>query len=504
MTIPHHDWIAHHAAYAPESLAQVDLHSGRRFTYRQMHERVQRLASFLRNQCGVRKGDRVATLCHNSTDGFEILFAAQRAGAIELPLNWRLAVPELEFILKDAEPVALIYSEEFAPQVEALRGRLSIPHLILKREGEPSDYEAAIDAGIDPFEPEAATLDDVWMLIYTSGTTGRPKGAQLTYGNHFFNDVNAAMKAELTVRSHCLVYLPLFHVGGICVYAIPLFHFGGTVTVMRQFDAARALALLADPASGITHAFGVPTNFLFMSQLPAFADARFDHLVTVGVGGAPSPLALLELCASKGMPLTQAWGMTETATLGTFLSKEMALAKIGSSGQPVLHAALRIVDGEGTDVGAGVVGELLIKGPTITPGYWRREEVNKVALADGWLRTGDAAYVDADGYYFIVDRWKDMFISGGENVYPAEVEDAIYRLEGVGECAVIGVADERWGQVGRAFVVVKPGAALDEAGVLGHCLANLARYKVPKSVRFVAELPHNATGKILKHELPRD
>ncbi len=504
MDVLQYDWIAHHASYAPDSLAQEDLHSGRRFTYRQMHERVGRLAAHLQKSLGVVAEDRVATLCHNSTDGFEMLFACQRIGAIELPLNWRLAVPELEFIVNDAQPRVLIYSEEFAAQALKLRELCGIPHLILKRDGQDSDYERAIAAAAAAPTPVPRRLDDVWVLMYTSGTTGRPKGAQLTYGAHLFNSVNATMKAELTRRSNALVFLPQFHVGGICVYAIPCFHLGGTVTVMRQFDAEACLRLLADPASGVSHTFGVPTNFLFMSQLPGFAAARFDHLVSVGIGGAPSPLALLQLYAGKGLLFQQGWGMTETCTLGTLLSKERALDKIGSSGQQVLHTSLRIVDAEGRDLPAGQVGELLIKGPTITPGYWQRPEANRASLVDGWLKTGDAAYVDDEGFYYIVDRWKDMFISGGENVYPAEVEDAIYRLSGVAECAVIGVADEKWGEVGRAFVVAREGSNLTEAAVVEHCAANLARFKVPKSVRFLPELPHNATGKVTKHALPRD
>lgn len=312
------------------------------------------------------------------------------------------------------------------------------------------------------------------------------------------------MKTQLTSSSTGLTYLPQFHVGGICLYAIPLFHLGGAVMVMRQFDPQACFDLLSRPESGVTHTFGVPTNFLMMSQLPEFESARFDHLVSVGIGGAPSPVALLRRYAEKGVLFQQGWGMTETCTIGTLLSKARALDKIGSSGQQIAHGDLKIVDPQGQTLPAGQVGELLMKGPTITPGYWRRPEVNQTALADGWLRTGDAAYVDEEGFYFIVDRYKDMYISGGENVYPAEVEDVIYQLPGIAEAAVIGVADERWGEVGRAFIVLKPDALLSEDAIVEHCTRNLARYKVPRSIRFMRELPHNATGKVTKHELPRD
>jgi fatty-acyl-CoA synthase len=504
MDVQQYDWIAHHASYAPDSLAQQDLHSGRSFTYSQMHRRVEALAGFLQTDAGVQPGDRVATLCHNSTDNNEIIFAAPRIGAIHLPLNWRLAVPELEFILNDAEPRVLFYSEEFSEQAAELKRRCKIPVTLLKRDGADSDYERAIAANRALGQRHRPRHDDVWVLMYTSGTTGRPKGAQITYGAQFFNAVNATMKTDLTSRSKGLTYLPQFHVGGICLYAMPCFHLGAPLVIMRQFDPQHALDLLGNPASGITHVFGVPTNFLFMSQLPGFEAARFDHLVSVGIGGAASPLSLLKLYADKGVLFQQGWGMTETCTIGTLLSKTRALDKIGSSGQQVLHAELKIVDDQGRDLPPNQTGELLIKGPTVTPGYWRRPEANKTTLVDGWLHTGDAAYVDDEGFYYIVDRWKDMFISGGENVYPAEVEDTLYRLPQVAEAAVIGIADEKWGEVGRAFIVLKEGAMLNIDDVLEHCGRNLARFKVPKTVRFVKELPHNATGKVTKHALPRD
>lgn len=504
MSTPQYDWIAHHASYAPDSLAQHDLHSGRRFTYRQMHERVQALAGWLQTDAAVAPGDRVATLCHNSTDNNEILLSAPRTGAIHLPLNWRLTVPELEFILRDAEPRVLIHSDEFTEQAFELQRRCNIPLLLARKDGSPSAYEAAIAAKRPLRQPARPKLEDVWVLMYTSGTTGKPKGAQLTYQAHLFNCINATMKTQLTSNSVGLTYLPQFHVGGICLYAIPLFHLGGSVRVMRQFDPQMAFEQLSRPEEGITHTFGVPTNFLLISQLPGFESARFDHLVSVGIGGAPSPLSLLETWAQHGVLFQHGWGMTETCTIGTMLSRERALDKIGSAGQAVLHGELKIIDVEGRELPPGQTGELLMKGPTITPGYWRRPEVNAKALEGGWLRTGDAAYVDEEGFYFIVDRYKDMYISGGENVYPAEVEDVLYRLEGIAEAAVIGVADERWGEVGRAFIVLKPDALLDEAAILAHCSANLARYKVPRTVRFMKELPHNATGKVTKHELPRD
>jgi fatty-acyl-CoA synthase len=272
--------------------------------------------------------------------------------------------------------------------------------------------------------------------------------------------------------------------------------------VLREFDPGRTLGYLADPSLGITHTLGVPANFLFMSQLADFESADFSHVEIAGVGGAPCAVSILETWADKGVPLQQAFGMTETSPVVMVLNPEDAVRKAGSSGKPVLHTEVRLVDEAGRDVTEpDTVGEIWVKGPNVTPGYWNREAETAEAIRDGWLRTGDAATCDAEGFYTIVDRWKDMYISGGENVYPAEVENVIYQMPEIAEVAVIGVPDERWGEVGEAVVVLKEGERLGEADVLRFCDGKLARYKQPKSARFIAELPRNATGKVLKREL---
>ena len=252
---------------------------------------------------------------------------------------------------------------------------------------------------------------------------------------------------------------------------------------------------------GITHFLGVPANWLFMSQAPAFAEVSFPSLVAAGVGGSPTPAELIKVWLDKGVPLQQAYGMTETSPLVLALSKEDAARKIGSAGLPVMYTECRIVDEIGADVAPGAVGELWVRGPNVTPGYWNRPEASAEVFTGEWLHTGDAARSDEDGYFYIVDRWKDMYISGGENVYPAEVENVLYDLAGVAEAAVIGVPDDRWVEVGKAFVVARPGATVTEQDVVRHCTDRLARFKVPRSVVFLDELPHNATGKIQKHEL---
>jgi fatty-acyl-CoA synthase len=507
--IPVEDWIAHHARFSPGAEAVHDLASGRRFTYAQFDERITRAALWLARDFGVRRGDRVAVLCMNDTDVFELQFACRRLGAIFLPLNWRLAVPELEFIAKDAGPVVLIHGVEFADAALQVARLAGVSHTADLANGKPSAYEAGIASALTTgkggrLDPPALDLADIWTIMYTSGTTGRPKGAEITYQMCVFNAVQCAMTIGLTANTRNLVLLPTFHTGGLNVYANPTFHTGGCNVVMRSFDPGLFLRLLSDRALGLTHLLGVPTNFLMLAQEPGFAAADFSHIACIGVGGAAAPLALIEEYGRKGIKLQQGWGMTETGPLGLLLSGEMALAKVGSSGLPPLYVRLKICDPDGNEVKQGETGELMIRGPTVTPGYWNRPEANATSFtADGWFHTGDAARQDEDGYYYIVDRWKDMFISGGENVYPVEVENVIYQLDGVLENAVVGVPHEKWGEVGRAFVVLKAGANLDEAAVIEHCGGQLARYKVPKEVRFIDGLPHNATGKVLKHQLPR-
>jgi fatty-acyl-CoA synthase len=298
-----------------------------------------------------------------------------------------------------------------------------------------------------------------------------------------------------------LCVLPLFHTGGLNCYTNPMLHAGGTVLVMQTFDPAETLRLIGDANIGLTHFFGVPSIYQFLAQHPAFKDTDFSRIQIAGVGGAPMPVPLLKAWQGRGLALMQGYGMTETSPSVLALDPEDAARKAGSCGKKVLHAECRIVDAEGRDVKPGEMGELWVKGPNITPGYWNRPEANKSSFTDGWLHTGDAARQDEEGFYYIVDRTKDMYISGGENVYPAEVEDVLYQLPQVVEAAVIGAPDDTWGETGLAIVAIKPGDTLSEADVIAHCRARLARFKCPQRVAFVEALPRNATGKVHKPTL---
>jgi fatty-acyl-CoA synthase len=497
-----YDWVAHHAARAPNAPALADLATQRRFTYADLHRRADRLAAHLRHACNVRPGDRVAMLSPNCTEFFEVEFATARAGAIVLPLNWRLTPHELGFIVGDAAPTVLIHDASFAEVAAQLRDRCKVAHLIELDAGDPaSAYERAIAAATDEFQPVAARHDDACMVMYTSGTTGLPKGALITHAMQFWNCANLSFPARITRRSVCLTILPLFHTGGLNCYANPILHAGGCVLVMRAFDPGETLRLIGDRSAGVTHFFGVPTNYQVLRDHPLFAETDVSRLSCSGVGAAPMPLALLRDWAEKGLALSQGYGMTETSPTTLVLDPEDAVRKAGSAGRPALHTEVRIVDPDGRDVPPGVVGELWTRGPNITPGYWNRPDANAASFTDGWLHTGDAARMDDEGFVTIVDRWKDMYISGGENVYPAEVENAIGDLPEVAEAGVIGVADARWGEVGKAFVVLRPGRTLAAEAVLAHCRTRLARFKQPVHVEFIEALPRNAGGKILKREL---
>jgi fatty-acyl-CoA synthase len=495
-TIPYYDWIAHHAGRRPTRLAIHDLQTNRKFTYAELDARTDRLAAALAGM-GIGKGDRVALLAPNCAEYFELQFACGRLGAIMLPLNWRLTVPELEYILGDSSPKLLIHDRSFAEQAKALaKNRLEIDH-----DAPDSAYEGALaGAGKTP-APVPLSHDDIGMVMYTSGTTGHPKGAIITHGMVFWNCVNLGIPALITPETVQLVVLPLFHTGGLNCYANPVLHAGGTLLIMRTFDPGLALDYISDPAYGITHFFAVPAPYQFMMQHPKFQGADLSRLHIAGVGGAPCALTILETWTARGVPLVQGWGMTETSPAGTMLDAADAIRKLGSAGRAMMHTAIRIVDDEGRDVAAGGIGELLIKGPNITPGYWNNPDATNKSFTDGWLHTGDAARQDEEGFVYIVDRWKDMYISGGENVYPAEVENVLFQLPQVADAAIIGVPNERWGEVGMAIIVRKQDQPLAEGEVIHHCLGRLAKFKVPQSVAFVDALPRNATGKVLKREL---
>ena len=498
MATNYFDWLDYHQDRQPDKLALHDLDTGIKRTYRTLNDRASKLAATLQSQ-GVESGDRVAILAHNCPEFFEAQFACFKIGAIFVPLNWRLTLPELTFIANDCQPKVLISDEYVGELASQLVDACSIGgHLHISEDG---SYETSIaDAG--DYTRVRTTHDDVCAIMYTSGTTGHPKGAMITHGTLFINVVNFGIPASINKDTVQLVVLPLFHTGGLNCYGNPVIHCGGTLLMRREFNPQLALEAIGDPKLGVTHFFAVPAPYQFMMQHPDFASTDLSRLQVAGVGGAPCAESILQAWIDRGVDLAQVWGMTETGPAGISLEPSEALTKLGSSGKPLLHTEVKIVADDGSEITGEGVGELLIRGPNVTPGYWNRPDATEDSFVDGWLKTGDAARRDSDGYYYIVDRWKDMYISGGENVYPAEVENVLYQLTAIAETAVIGEPSDRWGETGLALVVLKPGEALDDAQIVEHCLKQLAKFKIPQRVVFRDQpLPRNATGKVLKRVL---
>ncbi len=506
------DWLAFHADRTPDKLAAIDQATGRRFTYAELNERTTRLATFLREAWDVQTGDRVAILAKNCVEFFEFQFACAKLGAMMLPLNWRLAVPELLFILNDAEAKGIVYDAAFAEHIPALRDG-STAKLLLRLDfgAPPVDDSLAYEDALARYAPNvvmspAISHNTPMTIMYTAGTTGLPKGVLITHGMTFWNMVNITTPTGLSYNTVHYAVLPLFHTGGLNLYANPVFHHGGTNIIAREYDPGLTLKTLTDPELGVTHFFGVPAIYLFLSQHPDFEKADLSHIQSWGCGGAPMPAALLKTYADKGYIVQLGFGMTETSPTVFLIDRRRALVKPTSVGRPLLHTRVRVVDENRQDVPIGAIGEVIVGGENITPGYWRRDEANaKTFFTDEygvrWVHSGDAGIMDDDGCIYIVDRYKDMYISGGENVYPAEVEQVLFNIEGVADVAVIGVPHERWGETGMAIVVKKPNAELTAEQVIAHARQHLAKFKVPSHVVFVESLPRNAAGKVLKRTL---
>ncbi|OIO87880.1 MAG: long-chain fatty acid--CoA ligase [Anaerolineae bacterium CG2_30_64_16] len=506
------DWLGRRNNLTPHKVALIDTISGRKITYRAWFQQMNRTAHFLADALGVVKGDRVAVLAANSVEYLDTWLALGVLGGIMQNLNWRLAVPELERVLLDAAPKVLIYSGEFAGQVNALRGRLSsIQHYVaLDTQADATDRPFSEREAYPDTPPPSVELswDDPWVLCYTGGTTGLPKGAVLTHGCMTANSVNTVVSWGLTSDDVAPLISPLFHTGGLNVYTLPLVHVGGTTVVTRGWDTDQILDLV--DARTITLFFAVPAMFVMMQAHPRWDRTDFSHLKYVINGGAPCPMPVFEKWWAKGVPFKTGYGLTEAGPNTFWLPPEDVQRKPGSVGHPLFHVDVTIVDPQtGQPCGPDEVGELLIRGPHVCAGYWRNPAATAEtfrptrAHPDGptWLHTGDLARCDAEGYYYIVGRSKDMIISGGENIYPAEVESVMHAHPAVAAAALIGVPDEKWGEVGRAVVVLKPGETLSADDLLAYLREHLARYKVPKSVAFVAELPLTAAGKVDKKAL---
>ncbi|GAB2611519.1 long-chain fatty acid--CoA ligase [Streptomyces capparidis] len=482
-------WPARRARKSPHRTALV--HRGAEHTYADLHERTARLARALR-AAGVGRGDRVAYLGPNHPSFLEALFAAGALGAVFVPLNARLTGVEVGHQLADCGARALLC----APSHTAVAEAADAPGTTVRLPAGGGAYEELLASA--PAEPldEPVALDDPAVIMYTSGTTGQPKGAVLTHGNLTWNACNVLVDTDLTGDEVALVAAPLFHIAGLGMLTLPVLLKGGACVLAGAFDAGAALELVE--RHRVTFMFGVPTMYEQIARHPRWPEADLSSLRILTCGGSPVPLPLIAAYQARGLTFLQGYGMTEAAPGVLFLDAAHAVSKAGSAGVPHFFTDVRVAGPGLAPVAAGGTGEVLVRGPNVMRGYWGRPEETAEAFAEGWFRSGDVARVDADGYVTIVDRGKDVIISGGENVYPAEVEHALLAHPDIAECAVIGVPDETWGEVGRAVVVPREGAALDVGEVLARLAGRLAKYKIPKSVVIADALPRTASGKLLK------
>ncbi len=493
------DWLERWALYRPDAVALQDADTGVRYTYAQAAAVVNRTARILGDELGVRPGDRFAVLSTNELEYVLLLFAAQKLGAILVPLNFRLAPRELEWILTDSDPSLLVVQRQFDDVV----GRIAADALPRKRiafDGPGGLIERMRDpARSCEHVPQVAGLETPCLILYTAGTTGRPKGAVLTPGVICWNSINTMLRLDLLPTDVALTFMPLFHTGGWNVLTTPLLHRGARVVFLKKFDADRVLEV--SDAEGVTILFGLPTIMDMLYRSPRFATAQLAKVRYAIVGGEPMPLPLIQAWHARGIPIRQGYGLTEFGPNDFSLQEEHAARKIGSIGYPNFYVDARVVDDDDRDVPDDTVGELVLRGPSCMQGYWRNPQATAEAIRDGWFHTGDLVRRDAEGFYFVVGRKKDMYKSGGENVYPVEVETFLRTHPRIQAVAVIGVPDEKWGEVGLACVVPKEGETLSADDVVAFCQGNLARFKIPKHVRFLPALPLGDSGKVLKREL---
>ncbi|MBU4465930.1 MAG: long-chain fatty acid--CoA ligase, partial [Actinobacteria bacterium] len=452
---------------------------------------------------GIRKGDSIAFLGENSPEFLVTLFGCAQLGAVFVPINTRLAPPEVLHVLADSRARALIHDQEFTERITAPASAVGISHVIQTGEstdaGAPGLTRLLRETGGGHFDTEV-TLEDPAAIIYTSGTTGRAKGAVLTHQNLTWVALNCLVDYDIVSTDVALMISPLFHVASLGMGALPIMLKGATIVLEKGFEPGRALALIEE--HGVTMLSGVPTTYQLLADHPDWASTDLSTLAKLTCGGSAVPTRILNAYEERGLSFSQGYGMTETSPGATSLAPAMTRAKQGSVGLAHFFTDVRIADEHGAMVPRGTVGEIEISGPNVFPGYLNLPDATAAAFSpDGWFRSGDIGYLDADGYLYISDRLKDMIISGGENIYPAEIENLINDIEGVTGVAVIGVADPQWGEVPWAVLTVRGDASITTESVRAHLDGKLARYKLPKRVVVIDEMPRTASGKIRKADL---
>lgn len=491
------DWIARWAQYTPNRLMLREYNTNRQWTYSDFDNRVNVFANYLRDELKISKGDRVAVYSKNNAEYVLFLFACIKLGAILAPLNFRLTSNELDILIQDAEPKLFIYEKEFKEQVEKLK---SLKRNVVKVELETfskflNDKQLSME-----FEYKHCIEEiDPVMILYTAGTTGLSKGAIITHKMLFWNSINTSLRLDLTSQDHTQSFAPFFHTGGWNVLFIPFVHHGASHTLLTKFDADLVLQLMEKEKTTIL--FGVPTMLQMMAESEYFNKVDLSSVRYAIVGGAPMPIPLINKWHEKGVFIRQGYGLTEVGPNCFSLHQDDAIKKKGSIGFPNFYVEAKIIDEKGNELGPNEVGELWLKSPVVSPGYWRKDKESQETITEGWFHTGDMVRKDEEDFFYVVDRKKNMYISGGENVYPAEIEKCLYKIDFVKEVAVIGVPDEKWGEVGKAFVVLHENKNITSDELTKFCKTQLAKYKIPKYFDLINELPKNEAGKIDKKKL---
>ncbi len=494
------DWVGNWALTTPNKTALKEAETGRTLSYSEWNNQANTVVHYF-SSIGLKKGDRIAILAENCLEYFILFSVCQKMGTILVPLNYRLTSAEINYLLNNASPDLLIVEDKFSQLAAATEYYSKLKHCISLTVFTAYCTPSETDLSKVQY-PEAVSMDDSLFIIYTSGTTGHPKGALYTHKMLFWNSINTTLRMDNTSESRSLVCMPLFHTGGWNVIGTPFIHRGAFICVQKTFDPALTLQLMQDEKISIFMA--VPTMLKILADQPDFANADLSSVEYFMVGGEALPIPLIELWDKKGIPIRQGFGMTEAGPSLTSLHQNDAIRKIGSIGTPNFYVQIKIVDENGMEVGVNETGEMLVKGDMVLPGYWNNPEASKEAFTDGWFHTGDILLKDEEGFLYVKDRKKNMFISGGENVYPAEIEKYIYTHSQIAEVAVVAMKDERWGEVGHAYVVLKENTPLTAAEIIEYCKKGLAKFKIPKAITFLNELPKNAAGKIDKKLLTRN
>jgi len=493
------DWLARWSAYNPDKVAVSEYETGNDLTYAQLDLLGNSFSRLFTADFRLKKGDRIAILAENCLEYIYLLAMAQKTGIILVPLNYRLTSREIEFLLTDSEPAVLITEDKFLDKVkdtvvfQQIARKLSLAEVIEARE------KVLASRNIQEFSPLAVSQDDAALIIYTSGTTAFPKGSVYTHGMMFWNSINTQLRLDITANDRSVNLAPPFHTGSWNVLLTPFLHHGAYTLIMKSFDADKVLEILEK--EDLTIFWAVPTMLKMMVDSPLFNLANLSKIRYFIVGGEAMPVPLIEKWHDKGVPIRQGYGLTEVGPNVTSLNHQDAIRKAGSIGKPNFYYQTKLVDENGKEVGVNKLGELILKGPTVTPGYWKNPEATALAIKDNWFHTGDIMRCDEEGFLFVMDRIKNMYISGAENVYPAEIEYLLRNHPDIDAVAIIGVADEKWGESGMAFIVAKTGKRLTEEDILLYCQGKLARFKIPKYVRFLDELPTNDAGKIDRQQL---